>query len=141
MLRFGTIARWFVGWEAERAAAVAQRHAEVSGELTFSSAGGDFTLRGRADRIDEMRDGTVAIYDFKTGTPQTERTVFAGLTPQMTLEAAMVRAGAFDGIAADGASAISPGSSIGRAGRGEPYVSAVLSEAKPPTISPTARWR
>ena len=51
---------------------------------------------GRADRIDEMADGTVAIYDFKTGTPQTERTVFAGLTPQMTLEAAMVRAGAFD---------------------------------------------
>ena len=29
MLRFGTIARWFVGWEAERAAAVAERHAEI----------------------------------------------------------------------------------------------------------------
>ncbi len=125
-LRFGTIARWFVGWEAERAAKVAIRHAEVDGALEIASSGGAFTLRGRADRIDEMRDGTLEIYDFKTGTPQTERTVFAGLTPQMTLEAAMVRAGAFEKIAGGGSVSDLAWLSIGRAGRGDPYVSAVL---------------
>jgi ATP-dependent helicase/nuclease subunit B len=72
-----------------------------------------------------MADGTLAIYDFKTGTPQSERTVFAGLTPQMTLEAATARTGGFENIPAAGVSDLA-WLSLGKAGRDEPYKSAVL---------------
>ena len=124
-LRFAAIARWFAGWEAARAHEVTRRHAEVEGALEIPSAAGVFTLRGRADRIDEMANGTVAIYDFKTSTPQTERTVFAGLTPQLTLEAAMVRAGAFKDIAPGLSVSDLAWLAVGKVGRDDPYVSAV----------------
>jgi ATP-dependent helicase/nuclease subunit B len=124
-LRFHAIAHWFAAWEAARAAAVEKRHAEISGTLVIPVPGGEFTLRGRADRIDLMANGEVAIYDFKTGSPQTERTVFAGLTPQMTLEAAMVRAGGFPDVPAALSVADLAWLAVGRAGRQDPYVSAV----------------
>ena len=57
-----------------------------------------FTLRGRADRIEQRRDGTACIVDFKTGQPPSNKEVFAGFSPQLTLEAAMLKAGAFDGV-------------------------------------------
>jgi ATP-dependent helicase/nuclease subunit B len=124
-IRFAAIARWIVAWEAARDAAVAARHTEVAGKLDIAAPGGPFVLTGRADRIDRMADGTLAIYDFKTGTPQSERTVFAGLTPQMTLEAATARAGGFENIPAAGVSDLA-WLSLGKAGRDEPYKSAVL---------------
>ena len=122
-----------MAWETGRRERVAERNAEVDGLLEFPLRDGVFTLSGRADRIDLMRDGTVEIYDFKTGTPQTERTVFAGLTPQMTLEAAMVRAGGFDAaLAGKGRAALRERSiatlawlAVGKAGRGEVEMSAV----------------
>ncbi len=54
-----------------------------------------FVLRGRADRIERRADGRLAIIDYKTGTPPTQRAVDAGIAPQLPLEAAMARAGAF----------------------------------------------
>ena len=124
-IRFAAIARWFIAWEAARDAEVAKRHAEIDGKLDLMTPEGPFTLIGRADRIDEITGGRLAIYDFKTGTPQTERTVFAGLTPQMTLEAAMARAGGFAGIAAGFTVADLAWLAVGQAGRTDPYVSAV----------------
>ena len=135
-LRFADIARWFAAWEASRAERVVHRGAELAGVLRIDAPAGPFDLHGRADRIDLLADGSVAIYDFKTGTPQTDRTVFAGLTPQMTLEAAMARAGAFDAeLAKRGQPALEGRSvsdlawlAVGKAGRGDPYVSAVLKD-------------
>ncbi|MEJ0096767.1 MAG: PD-(D/E)XK nuclease family protein [Bauldia sp.] len=124
-IRFAAIARWFAAWEAARDEAVAKRHAEIDGALEIPTANGPFRLKGRADRIDLLKDGTAAIYDFKTSTPQTERTVFAGLTPQMTLEAALVRAGAFPGIAAGTSVGDLAWLAVGRIGRDDPYMSAV----------------
>jgi len=145
-LRFAAIAHWFAGWEAGRDADVLKRHAEIDGKLLIPVQGGTFTLRGRADRIDLMRDGRVTIYDFKTGTPQTERTVFAGLTPQMTLEAAMVRAGGFDEkLVAEGDDPLLGRSvsdlawlAVGRAGRQDPYVSAVKKGEVPDDLADRA---
>jgi RecB family exonuclease len=53
------------------------------------------TIRGKADRIDRLHDGTVAIYDYKTGKPPTpdEEKHF---TKQLWVEALMAEAGAFD---------------------------------------------
>jgi ATP-dependent helicase/nuclease subunit B len=59
-----------------------------------------FTLRARADRIEQRRDGTFVIVDFKTGQPPGIREVFAGFSPQLTLEAVMLMNGAFKGTPA-----------------------------------------
>lgn len=94
-LRIEAIVRWFVRWERSRQADVAERLAETNGTLVVAAPAGPFTLTGRADRIDLRHDGRVEIYDFKTGTPPTARQVLTGFAPQLGLEAAMVRQGAF----------------------------------------------
>ena len=60
-----------------------------------------FVLHGRADRIDVLADGTVAILDYKTGKVPTAALLESGLEPQLTLEAAMVAAGAFGAVPDD----------------------------------------
>jgi RecB family exonuclease len=64
-----------VRWEAGRDPRVATRHAEISGEHIFDAPAGPFKLTGRADRIDIFKDGTVGIYDYKTGQPPTAKQV------------------------------------------------------------------
>ena len=56
----------------------------------------DLTLVGRADRIDRMPDGRVAIYDYKSGSVPTDKQE-KYFTKQLWLEAAMAAGGAFDG--------------------------------------------
>ena len=52
----------------------------------------------RADRIECLADGRYAILDYKTGAPPTEKQVRTGLSPQLTLEAAILRQGGFKNI-------------------------------------------
>jgi ATP-dependent helicase/nuclease subunit B len=52
-------------------------------------------LVGRADRIERRREGGLAVLDYKTGTPPSQKDVDAGLAPQLLLEAAMLGDGAF----------------------------------------------
>ncbi len=59
-----------------------------------------FTLTARADRIESRKDGSYAILDYKTGQPPTSPQVLSGLAPQLTLEAAILRGGGFDKLAA-----------------------------------------
>jgi ATP-dependent helicase/nuclease subunit B len=61
-------------------------------------------LSARADRIERRADGTFAILDYKTGQPPTAKQVRLGLSPQLTLEAAILREGGFAGI--EGAASI-----------------------------------
>src|SRR5262249_45432066 len=98
--RFQRIARWFVGWEAERRAAAKAIHAETSGRLDIRSAEQTFTLRARADRIEQLTDGRYAILDYKTGQVPSDKQVRIGIAPQLTLEGAILRRGGFKDIAA-----------------------------------------
>ncbi len=52
-----------------------------------------FRLRARADRIEHRNDGRYAILDYKTGQMPTAPQVQSGLAPQLSLEAAILRAG------------------------------------------------
>jgi ATP-dependent helicase/nuclease subunit B len=61
----------------------------------FDAPAGPFTLRGRADRIERRHDASIAILDYKTGTPPTSADVRSGRAPQLPLEAEMVAQGAF----------------------------------------------
>lgn len=97
--RFERIAHWYVfEWEAPRAAEVAGRHAEISGKITLPMRGGEFELRGRADRLDMMHGDGLSIIDFKTGTPPSAKQVIPGFAPQLALEGYMAKLGGFDAI-------------------------------------------
>jgi len=100
--RFKRIAHWFARWELARRAAITALTAETDGKIEIALRDGTFKLRGRADRIELCRDGRYAILDYKTGAARTEKQVRSGLAPQLTLEAAILRDGGFDGIAAGG---------------------------------------
>ncbi|MFD2183940.1 double-strand break repair protein AddB [Rhodoplanes azumiensis] len=97
--RFTEIARWFVRFERERRADGTVVSAEITGALDIPlGEGRTFRLRARADRIERHPDGSFAILDFKTGAPPSSKQVRLGLSPQLTLEGAILRGGGFDGL-------------------------------------------
>jgi len=98
--RFERIARAFV---AEMAAAgpVRRRHLEIEGLLPIRLGARTVMLKGRADRIDETAAGLVVV-DYKTGGHPSQKQVASLLAPQLPLEAAMARHGAFPGVPAGG---------------------------------------
>jgi ATP-dependent helicase/nuclease subunit B len=100
--RFQRIARWFSDWEIARRGQVIEIEAEIEGKIQIPLDNArSFILSARADRIERRRDGTFAILDYKTGQPPTGKQVRMGLSPQLTLEAAILREGGFADIPAD----------------------------------------
>lgn len=69
--------------------------AEQSGVIAIAGV----TLSGKADRIDRMVDGTLAIVDYKTGKPPSPATVRAGYSLQLGLLGLIAERGGFDGVA------------------------------------------
>jgi ATP-dependent helicase/nuclease subunit B len=97
--RFQRIARWFSEWEKARRGNIHAIEAEIRGEIPILLDNErTFHLSARADRIERRADGTFAILDYKTGQPPTGKQVRMGLSPQLTLEAAILREGGFEGI-------------------------------------------
>ena len=96
--RFLRAAAWFVEQERERSADVAQSFVEIKGEMTFQGPAGEFTLSGKADRIDRLKTGGGAIIDYKTGAPPSQKQVKTHLAPQLPLEGAMLANGGFKDI-------------------------------------------
>jgi ATP-dependent helicase/nuclease subunit B len=94
--RFQRITRWFAEWEAARRGGISAIAAEIGGEIKIPLDNARiFTLSARADRIERRGDGSYAILDYKTGQPPTGKQVRMGLSPQLTLEAAILREGGF----------------------------------------------
>ena len=97
--RFVRLANWFVAFEmARRAAGYNTVANEAAGKLEIESPGGRFTLTGRADRFDRTPEGFLSILDYKTGQAPSWKQVKSGLSPQLSLEAAMAVQGAFEGV-------------------------------------------
>ncbi len=94
---FRRFARWFAATEPVRRAELVYSYSEVKGELVLPSG---FRLTARADRIDAYQDGSVVVYDYKTGTPPTPKHVTELYAPQLPLEAAIARAGGFAALGA-----------------------------------------
>ncbi len=99
--RFERVAKGFTAFEERRAPKVEKRFLEISGGLELTLPGLEFRLRGRADRIDIMTDGSIAVLDYKTGQVPSIKQVESLLAPQMPLEAAMVKRLAFKDVPAD----------------------------------------
>lgn len=59
------------------------------------------TIRGKADRIDRLADGSLAIVDYKTGGPPSGAEVEAGFALQLGTLGLMAQAGAFGALAGE----------------------------------------
>jgi ATP-dependent helicase/nuclease subunit B len=91
--RFAAVARAFVDWHLKRAGDIRESLTEVPASLDLPV--GDIRLTGIADRIDILPDGTADILDYKTGATPSLKVARALLDPQLALEAAAIRRGAF----------------------------------------------
>lgn len=98
--RFERLAARVLAWEVGRRPFIAHVHAEIGGKLEIPTPRGGFALTGRADRIEERREGGLVIVDFKTGAVPTAKQTSANYSPQLPLEAAMAARGAFDRVPA-----------------------------------------
>jgi ATP-dependent helicase/nuclease subunit B len=98
--RFLRIAQWLAGFETGRRARLSRFDAEIGGSVPIPFGGEEFKLTVRADRIEHLKDGRFAVLDYKTGAPPSDKQVLTGLSPQLILEAAILRQGGFKDIAA-----------------------------------------
>jgi len=71
--------------------------AEINGETSLSG----ILVHGRADRIDRLPGGGVAIIDYKTGKPPSQKAVDEGFALQLGLLGLIGRAGGFDGVSGE----------------------------------------
>lgn len=89
---------WIAAMERENQAAGRRPlAAEVSGETPLSGV----IVQGRVDRIDRLPDGGLAIIDYKTGAPPTQKAVTEGFALQLGLLGLIGRAGGFEGASGD----------------------------------------
>lgn len=101
--RLARIGGFVLGQEAAaRAGGRIRRTAvEIDGRVVLASRGAEqVVLRARADRIDLLADGSLAILDYKTGGLPSGARIAEGDAPQLPLEAAMAARGGFRGLAA-----------------------------------------
>ena len=89
---------WIAGMErANQAEGRRPLKAEIKGEATLSGV----VVHGRADRIDRLPDGGLAIIDYKTGKPPSQKAVDEGFALQLGLLGLIGRAGGFEGVEGD----------------------------------------
>ncbi len=97
--RIQAICEAYLAWDDGRRAHFREIMTEEKGVMLMTLAdGSQFKLTAEADRIEKLSDGTFVVIDFKTGAPPTAKMVNCGLSPQLTLEAKMISAGAFPGV-------------------------------------------
>jgi ATP-dependent helicase/nuclease subunit B len=95
LARVVRFSEWFVTQEMVRQAHIVSTKTEIKGEIDLPEL--NFTLRGTADRIDLLNDGTAHIYDYKTGKPPT-RAQQLHFDKQLLLEVEILRRGGFPGL-------------------------------------------
>jgi ATP-dependent helicase/nuclease subunit B len=89
----------FLAFDTERRETAEKIWLEETGKLVIPLADGSvFALTAKADRIELSREGLATVIDYKTGSPPGNKEVEVGFAPQMTLEAAMLKRGAFEAI-------------------------------------------
>ena len=95
--RFEKLAASFIEWEIGRADSVLRREPELrASDLEVGASG--VTLSGYADRIDLLPAGMADILDYKTGSTPSKGQAHTLLAPQLALEGALLRRGAFGAL-------------------------------------------
>lgn len=86
--------RWFIGYHEERLSQGKPFVIEGKGEASLDIAGRTMTLKARADRIDQLADGSLFIQDYKTGEPPTDKQA-EKFSPQLQLTGLIAERGGF----------------------------------------------
>jgi ATP-dependent helicase/nuclease subunit B len=94
--RFVRMARAFVDEDAMLRADVVKSFAEARGRCDFAVSGVDHRLTAHADRVDLTRSGGLRFIDYKSGAVPSGPQVVSGLSPQLTLEAAILVSGEYE---------------------------------------------
>jgi ATP-dependent helicase/nuclease subunit B len=89
---------WIAAMERENQA---EGRRPVAAETTGETVLAGVTVHGRVDRIDRLPDGGLAIIDYKTGQPPTQKAVTEGFALQLGLLGLIGRAGGFGGVSGD----------------------------------------
>ena len=89
-----------IKWSRSRSAETAPKDAfrsrpRSAGETEIAAV----TVHGKADRIDRLADGGLAIVDYKTGKAPAQKAVDAGFALQLGLLGLIARAGGFPDVA------------------------------------------
>ncbi|AEI88632.1 MAG: RecB family exonuclease [Candidatus Midichloria mitochondrii] len=96
--KFEKIAHWF--WQYESSVGLARDKilTEVESWMIINlGQGTEIKLSARIDRVDLMKDGSVHIIDYKSGNLPSSKDIATGLSPQMPLEALIVKKGYING--------------------------------------------
>ncbi len=94
--RFERLAHWFVEEEKKWRTDALPWIQEESGQIDIYSnplTGRHFTITAKADRIDRLKTGGVAIMDYKTGTIPSLYKIKNGTAPQLPIESFIVAKG------------------------------------------------
>jgi len=132
--RFERVAQWFVEAERDLRPKIEASATEVRGTMTLDAPESTFDITAVADRIDILANGSLAIIDYKTGAPPTEKEVKAGFAPQLPLEAAIAQSGGFAGVPAKTVSNLA----YWRLHGGEPAGQKMALKAEPDTLAADA---
>ncbi|MEM0987985.1 MAG: PD-(D/E)XK nuclease family protein [Pseudomonadota bacterium] len=97
--RVARFAKWLVLGEDDRRARGTPLALERKGKMDLDLPNGPLEVRAKADRIDRLADGNVAIYDYKTGAPPSKKQI-GQFSHQLHLQAAILAEGGFDGVPA-----------------------------------------
>jgi ATP-dependent helicase/nuclease subunit B len=87
--------RWI---DATIAARAREGHTVLASELQGDMRFAGVRIHGRADRIDRLPDGSLAIIDYKTGKPPSRKMVRNGFSLQLGIVGLIAEAGGFKGI-------------------------------------------
>lgn len=98
--RFLRVVDWFVDHEMEHRETHTVLVTEAEGERTLPGPAGPFKLTAKADRIDSLADGRLAIIDYKTGVVPKGTEIKLGISPQLPLEAIIASEGGFANVPA-----------------------------------------
>jgi len=71
---------------------------EVTGEIEYQTARGNFKFTAKADRIDILKDGSISIIDYKTGKIPSKKQIMSGHALQLLLEGLIASKGCFENI-------------------------------------------
>lgn len=95
--RFERMAHHLVEWERLEAPSVENSYAEIVASAIATDRSVTL-ISGRADRIDLLKNGAAIIYDYKTGSSPSKGQAHTLLSPQLALEGALLKRGAFGAI-------------------------------------------
>jgi ATP-dependent helicase/nuclease subunit B len=99
--KFEKIIEWICDYEIKNREGIVYSYVEKWGSFRFKVNNGEFEVYAKADRIDETKDRTLKIIDYKTGSIKSKSEIYEGYAPQLPLEAIIAKNNGFEEIDVD----------------------------------------